>query len=251
MKAYVILGSHACRAALLMLDHKGVDYDVVRLPTGMHPLLLRLRGFKGGVVRRTAGEKRPRMLALADKFGTVPALLDGDRRIETNRAIARYLDETRPDPPLVPDDPARREEVEDAERWADEKLQMVARRLGLAAVVHGPDALVDRARDGRLGPLLWKRDFMRFQGARFVGSTTFEATREAEPGLLKELPKILDRADALVAAGTLNGPELNVADFLAAPSLALIGYRRDLAEEVASRPSWALVERLLPAPAAS
>jgi hypothetical protein len=44
---------------------------------------------------------------------------------------------------------------------------------------------------------------------------------------------------------------LNVADFLVAPSLALIGYRRDLAEEVASRPSWALVERLLPAPAAS
>jgi hypothetical protein len=107
--------------------------------------------------------------------------------------------------------------------------------------------LIDRGGDGRLGPLLWKRDRVRFYGARFVGSSTFAATRGAEQKLLAELPAVLDRVDALAAAGTINGPHLNVADFLIAPSLALLGYRRDLADELASRPSWALVDRLLPA----
>jgi glutathione S-transferase len=249
LKIYVILGSHACRTALLMLDHKGLDYATVRLPTAMHPFLLRTHGFKGGMVERRAGDKRPFALSLADRLGTVPALRDGSKRVQTNRAIARFLDEISPDPRLVPTDPGHRTRVEEAEAWADETLQMTARRLGLAAVLHGPDALVDRARDGRLGPLLWKRDRVRFYGARFVGSSTFAATPGAERRLLADLPSVLDRADALVEAGTINGTDLNVADFLIAPSLALLGYRRDLADELPSRPSWALVERLLPAPA--
>ena len=35
-KLYVILGSHACRAGMLMLDHKGIPYRVVTLP-GLAP----------------------------------------------------------------------------------------------------------------------------------------------------------------------------------------------------------------------
>jgi hypothetical protein len=44
-KLYVILGSHACRTGMLMLEHKGIEYKRVQLPTGLHPLALRLRGF--------------------------------------------------------------------------------------------------------------------------------------------------------------------------------------------------------------
>jgi glutathione S-transferase len=117
MKVYVILGSHACRAALLMLDHKGLEYDVVRLPTGMHPFLLPAFGFKGGTVERRAGSRRPFALSLADRFGTVPALRDDGRRVTTNRAIARFLDELRSEPRLVPTEPGRRAEVEEAETW--------------------------------------------------------------------------------------------------------------------------------------
>ena len=107
-KLYVILGSHACRAGMLMLDHKGIAYRAVNLPTGLQPLLLRLRGFRGGSVHRGIGGRRPSMLAMADRLGTVPALrYDGDH-VQTNREIARFLDRVRPDPPLFPADPERR-----------------------------------------------------------------------------------------------------------------------------------------------
>jgi hypothetical protein len=46
-KLYVILGSRACRTGMLLLEHKGIDYERVELPTGLHPFALRLRGFEG------------------------------------------------------------------------------------------------------------------------------------------------------------------------------------------------------------
>ena len=46
-KLYVIPGSHACRTASLMLEHKHIPYDTVELPTGLHPLLVRAHGFPG------------------------------------------------------------------------------------------------------------------------------------------------------------------------------------------------------------
>jgi len=46
-KLYVILGSHACRTGMLLLEHKGIDYRRVELPTPLHPAILRMRGFSG------------------------------------------------------------------------------------------------------------------------------------------------------------------------------------------------------------
>ena len=247
-KLYVILGSHACRSGILMCDHKGIEYRTVNLPTGLHPTLVRLRGFPSRSVRRTAGERRPLMLRFADQMGTVPALRYGDDRVQTNREIARFLERLRPQPPLFPEKPKERAAVEEAEEWGDEVFQMTARRLAIAAVLHGPDALVNRANDGRLGPLLWHHDRVRFTGVRALGSV-FGATRETEPGLLESLPGMLDRIDGWVGDGVLNGPALNAADFMIAPSLAILGYRRDLKPDLEARASWALVERLLPEPA--
>jgi hypothetical protein len=47
----------------------------------------------------------------------------------------------------------------------------------------------------------------------------------------------------------LNGPQLNAADFVIAPSLALIAYRLDLRAQIEARPCGAFVERVLPEPA--
>ena len=79
--------------------------------------------------------------------------------------------------------------------------------------------------------------------------TVFKAGGDAEPRLLAELPAMLDRVDGWVADGTLNGEQLNVADLVIAPSLALLDYRLDLRDELRERPSFALVERVLPEPA--
>lgn len=164
---YVILGSHACRTGMLMLEHKDIPYRTVTVPTGLHPLALRLRGFPGSPAPFRRLDDRPnRMLGAADRLGTVPALLMHGERVQTNRDIARFLDRLRPSPPLFPVEPERRREVEEAERWGDEVFQMVARRLTLAGALRG--WLLNRGGDGRLGPLLWQHTTPRLLGARLV-----------------------------------------------------------------------------------
>ena len=79
-RLYVIHGSHACRTAMLMLEHKGIEYRTVVLRTGPHPLGVRARGFAGHRTPIRAVEGRtPALLAMLDRGGTVPALRAGSR----------------------------------------------------------------------------------------------------------------------------------------------------------------------------
>jgi glutathione S-transferase len=248
-KLYVILGSHACRTGMLLLEHKRIEHKLVVLPTGMHPFALRVAGFdRNREPVRTLGGARPVMLATADRNGTVPSLCIDGQRVKTNRAIARFLDARQPDPPLFPPDPELRAAVEEAERWGDDELQMVARRLALAAAMHGPDALSDRADDGRLGPLLFHHTTVRRAGVEFIRRFVFDASSDVEGRLQAGLPPMLDRIDAWIADGVLNGDQLNAADYMIAPSLALLWYVLALRPVLEGRPSMALVDRLLPVP---
>ena len=101
-KLYVILGSHACRTGMLLLEHKRIPFTKVTIRTGMQRMLP-LYGFDGG---------------------TVPALEIDGRRIQANCAIARHLDRLQPEPPLFPSDTGHRCDVEAAERWGDDVFQM-------------------------------------------------------------------------------------------------------------------------------
>src|ERR671936_1344307 len=120
---YVIPGSHACRSAMLMLEHKRVPYRRVDIVTLLHPFVVRMLGFDAGGQTRTAGGLRTFGLRLGDRLGTVPALAANGSRISTNHRIARYLDERHPEPALFPADTAQRAAVEEAERWAKESPQ--------------------------------------------------------------------------------------------------------------------------------
>jgi glutathione S-transferase len=188
---------------------------------------------------------------MADRLGTVPALRYGDDHVQTNREIARFLDRVAPEPPLFPADPDQRREVEEAERWGNDVFQMSARRLTLAAVLHGRDGIQDRGNDGRLGPLLWHNEWVRFAGASAIGRMTFGANRASERDLLASLPGELDKIDAWIGAGVLNAAALNAADFMIVTSLAILCYRPDLQPEIAARPAGELVDRLLPEPSRS
>jgi len=42
-KLYVLRGAHPSRSAMLMLDHKGIDYETVTLPAGFQPYVIRQR----------------------------------------------------------------------------------------------------------------------------------------------------------------------------------------------------------------
>lgn len=239
-RLYVILGSHACRTGMLLLRHKGVPFRVVTLPSGMHPMLLRFAGFDGHnePFREVNGETLA-SVAMIDKLGTVPALLmDGDR-VQTNIAIARYLDRVRPERPLFPADLDERREVEEAEKWGDDVLQMVARRIVLAAGRRG-DEVGD---DGRLGPLLMKHKLAR-RGFVQVAARIFAADSEAQDAMRAELPSLLDRVDSYIGAGVLDGEDLNAADYMIVTSLALLCYCPDLATQVQPRPAFRLVQRV-------
>ena len=83
--------------------------------------------------------------------------------------------------------------------------------------------------------------------ARFV----FSAGSHAESELLAELPAMLDRVDGWIASGVLNSDDLNAADFMIAPSLALLCNSPDVRPQIEGRPAIRLVDRLLPDPAAS
>jgi glutathione S-transferase len=248
-KLYVISGSHACRAAMLMLERKQIAYRLVRLPTGMHPLAVRLLGFPGHKqpIRSVAG-RTGRSLAVLDRLGTVPALRYGSHRVQTNRRIARFLDSVRSAPPLFPSDEMRRQAVEEAEAWGDEVFQMAARRLGLTGALHGLDNLRDRGNSGRLGALLSPNERVRLLATKGVTATAFKANARGEHQLVAELPSLLDRIDLWIGAGVLGGEELNAADCMIAPSIALIAYRLDLRPQIEARPAGAYVERVLPEP---
>ena len=91
-----------------MLERKGVDYELASVLPGTQRVHLRLVGFRGG---------------------TVPALrLDG-HRVQGSRNIARALERRQPSPSLFPADANARVLADAAERWGDEVLQMVPRRI--------------------------------------------------------------------------------------------------------------------------
>jgi glutathione S-transferase len=246
---YVIRGSHACRSGSLMLEHKGIDYRRVVLPTGAHPMLVRALGFPGHrePIRSVDGATHG-SLALLDRLGTVPALRYGSERVQTNLALAEFLERIQPEPPLFPSDPEQKRAVEQAQAWGDGPFQMSARRIVLAGARNGLDALRDRANDGRLGPLLAKNERVRWVNNEIAARMIFRTNSQRDAELLAELPSMLERIDEWIAAGVLGGPELNVADLMIAPSLALISYRLDVRAQIEARPAWAWLERVLPEP---
>jgi glutathione S-transferase len=179
----------------------------------------------------------------------VPGLAFDGQRVSTNHRIARFLDERHPEPPLLPADPEQRSAVEEAERWANDTLQMEARRIVTAAVRRDPSSASRVGANGRLGQLLYKHALARRVLIPTLICRAFAPSPTTERKLLAEFPATLDRIDSWIRAGVLGGQQLNAADFMIAPSLALILYRPDMKPLFEGRPSLELVDRLLPEPA--
>jgi glutathione S-transferase len=223
---YAILGSHAVRTGELMLEHKGIAFRRVNFPPGPHRVLVRVVGF--------GGDRVP-----AVKFA------DG-RRAQGTRELPRVLDDMVPEPRLVPDDPRALE----AEAWADHVLQQWARRLVATAGSRDPDALAGRGAGGRLGALLTRYERPRRIVARAV-LTAFRVTNEQQRDDLDRTGEILDRVDAWIEEGVLNGEQLRSPDFAVASSLALVEYIVALQPELQRRPAMALLDRVFSGSAAA
>jgi len=217
--------SHPANAARLMLEHKGIPFELVKVTPGAQAVQIRVAGFRGG---------------------TVPALrLDDGRRALGTRAISRLLDEVQPEPPLFPRDPERRRAVEDAEAWGEEVLQPLPRRLLRWALSHEHDARLTFARaTGQPRPELAAR--MILPVAAFYARREDARSTERIRADWAATPGHLDHVDALIADGVLGGEELNAADFQIGTTLRVMLASEDFAPLVTGRPAEALGRRVWP-----
>lgn len=168
-----------------MLDLKGIQYDVVDVVPLNQRIHLRLAGFPAG---------------------TVPALKLYGRKVQGSRAIARALDERWPDPPLFPAEHELRARVAEAERWGDQELQPIPRRLFRYGVANDAELRrwVLRAQRFPAPAVLAAalHPLMRYY-ARTIEADGRRATAAGVRADLAALPAMLDRVDRLLGDGTL------------------------------------------------
>ena len=223
-KLYVIPASHPSRTAMMMLDLKGIEYKRVDLMPVVAKGVLRAAGFPGV---------------------TVPALRIDGRRIQGSREIARELDRARPEPPLLPADPARRAAVEQAEAWGDEVLQPLARRVLWNALRRDRSPLVSYSQGARLGVPI-ELAVKTGQPLVALAARFAEATDERVRADLAALPGALQRIDDWIAEGVLGGEQPNAADLQIATSLRLLMTLQDVRDPIAARPAGELAMRIDP-----
>jgi glutathione S-transferase len=224
IKLYVVPGSNSSMSARLALQHKGLHYERVDLIPTVHMVFLRLAGFRAR---------------------TVPALRIDGKRVQGSLAVARALEQLRPEPPLFPADPEGRRRVEEAERWGEAVLQPMPRRLAWWAIKRERKALRSFAEGAALhvpiglairaaGPII------RFE------IHAHGATDETVRADLRALPETLSRIDAWIDGGVIGGATPNAADFQIAPSVRLLMCPDQLRPRVAERPCGRLAARLAP-----
>jgi glutathione S-transferase len=226
MKArlYVIPASHPSIAVELMLKHKGISYKRTDLLPVISKGVLRAVGFPGV---------------------TVPALkIDGDK-VQGSRPIARALDRLQPDPPLLPADPAQRAAVEEAERFGDEELQHPVRQILWWGMKKDHSPLRSYSEGARIGMPIGLA--VKTAAPIVALSARFnEASDENARQALQKLPALLDKVDALIERGVIDGERPNAADFQIAPSIGLAMTLDDLRPLIENRPAGELARRFVP-----
>jgi glutathione S-transferase len=225
VKLYALPGSHPCAAVEVALDMKSIQYSRVDLL----PMVQILAGplLYGGT--------------------TVPGLRLPGERLVGSRTIMRRLDTLAPEPALLPAEPAAREQVLDAERWGDEVLQSVPRRILDAAFLRDPYAMESYAGETKL-PL--PRSLLRPAlplTARLMALRN-KAKDENVRVDLKALPGQLDQIDGWIADGLLGGEQPNAADLQIGSSMRLLNTIGDVRPLLDGRAAMRLTRYFPPMP---
>ncbi len=228
VKLYATTISHPSQAVYKMLEVKRVEYRSVNVLPLAQRVHLRLAGFRGG---------------------TVPALKVDGRRIQGSREIARAADQLWPKPPLFPLDPVLRARVEEAERWGEQQLQPIPRRLARFGAVRNPAVRRWGADATSLpAPGLLARSsapLVRY----YARAHEPDGRRADEAGVradLAALPGLLDHADMLLADGTLALDPPNAAALQVLATVRFLAAFADLHDFLDGRRSTAAAGTLFP-----
>jgi glutathione S-transferase len=221
---FVVPASHPSWAARLMLERKGIEYRRMDLVPAVSRVILRAVGFPGV---------------------TVPALRIDGQRLQGSRTISRALDAMRPEPPLFPREPERREAVERAEAWGDEVLQPAARRLAWTALKRDRSSIRTFMEGSRLGI---PTGLAARTSAPIVALSArlHRASEDSTRGDLAALPGWLEQVDGWISDGLLGSGEPNAADYQVATSLRLLMCLDDLRSAIEGRPCGRLALELVP-----
>jgi glutathione S-transferase len=223
-KLYVLPGSHPCDAVEVALQLKSIAYDRVDLLPLSQVLVGPLR--YGGT--------------------TVPGLRIDGQRLVGSRAIMRRLDELVAEPALLPppDSPAYSQVLE-AERWGDEVLQSVPRRILDVAFLRKPDAMVSYAGDAKLPLPVWVMRPALPLTARLMAIKN-KAREESVRADLAALPAQLERIDGWIAEGLLGGERPNAADLQIGSTVRLLATIADLRPMIDGHPAARLASYFPP-----
>jgi glutathione S-transferase len=216
-RLYLVHGSHPCATVEKALELKGVPFKRVELPAASQPL----------VMRRLFGQR------------TVPGVRFADgAKVQGSRPILRELERRVPEPALYGSP-----EIDEAERWGEEVLQAIPRRMLWAAFAAHPRAMhgyQEGQRSPRLPmPMVLAAAKVILPIERRLNDVTDEGVRAD----LRALPAHLDRVDAWIAEGVLDGAQPNAADLQIAPTIRLLLTLDDVRPLIAGRPAEQLAHR--------
>jgi glutathione S-transferase len=190
---------------------------------------LRLKGLEFERIDFVPGEHIEQMAAIYGEGNTtVPGLTIDGEAIHGSRAILARIEQLEPEPPLYPEPIA--DAVRQAERWGDEELQDLGRRMPWGAMHFRPEALGTYGGAGPLDPA--GTDF----AMRLIhrGWKYHRITAERLATDLAGLPEKLAHVDALVADGVIGGEAPNAADLQIGATLRVLLTVGDIAPLVES-----------------
>ena len=214
---HVLPPSHPCMTVEAALKLKGLEYEKVSLSVPHNEEMERIYG---------SGNR------------TVPGMLVDGEPVHGSRPILDRLEQLAPDgPPLYPAD-----EVREAERWGDEELQDLGRRLPWGALHFRPEAM---GNFGGRGPLDAAGTDFAIRVARSMWKYHgISAERLASD--LAGLPEKLDHVDALASDGVIGGEQPNAADFQIGATLRVLLTVGDLRPLMEGRAGEQIARRWFP-----
>ena len=218
-KLYVLPGSHPCAAVEAALGLKAIPFERVDL-VPMTQLVVGPMRYGGS---------------------TVPGMRIDDERIVGSRLIMRRLDALVPQPALLPEpsDPARAQVLE-AERWGDEVLQSVPRRIIDVAFLRDPAAMGSYLGDARL-PIPRPLMGPAFPLTARLMAMKNHASEDSARADLAALPGLLDRIDEWIAEGVMGGERPNAADLQIGSTIRLLLTLGDVRPLIEGRPAAELI----------